>query len=283
MNSQLDWNFEKKILADLFPDARIEVAPAPTALDKIDGRGVLWQAARNRFLLEVPEVARFMVEGGSRITIDAAPESAVEDIRRFLRMTPLAALCFQRGIPAFHAAAISIADQDECVLLAGDSGAGKSVLLTGLLKRGARLLADELSIVHEDVSGRLTVIPTFPEVILWPDGAKKSGFPFPGEKGPRTVDYASQMAAGPLTLKSIYHLSVSTRDQIEFSEVAALERVPSLGRLTYNSHIAEELFDRLAYFSMITRLAQAVPIYRLRRPKGRWCVEELVDRVIGNI
>ena len=65
--------------------------------------GVLWRAAPGRLLLEVPDVARYLVSDGNLVEIEPCGAVA-EEVQRFLRMTPTAALYLQCGIPVLHAA-----------------------------------------------------------------------------------------------------------------------------------------------------------------------------------
>ena len=88
-------------------DLQIEFAPVPSTLDNLTARGVLWQAAPKRFLLDAPDVARYLVEDGHRLTLHRAPSADEADVIRFARTTPLAALLYQRGMFAFHAAVVA--------------------------------------------------------------------------------------------------------------------------------------------------------------------------------
>lgn len=72
-------------------DVEICTAPVPHELGDGATRGVLWQAEKNRFLLQVPKVARYLVEDGQRISIDPIGQQD-EKIEEFLNLTPLAAL-----------------------------------------------------------------------------------------------------------------------------------------------------------------------------------------------
>ena len=215
-------------------DIQTNFAPVASTLKGATARGVLWQAARNRFLLDIPDVARYLVSAGAVITIDRAPDARDEDVTRFLRMTPLAALLFQRRSLAFHAAVVSPpsfpqqqkmgrADETGAILLAGDSGAGKSTLLAALLKRGWRMLADDLAVVEADAEGRLVVPPAFPEIGLWPDAVEKLELSAatrkacPNSSGPSVL--TAQLAGAPQPLRAIYWLSVHHKDEIEMSEL----------------------------------------------------------------
>lgn len=267
------------ILPEWLTGIQIKTAVVPPVLPGATARGVLWQAAAGRFLLEVPEVARYLATDGRKITIEPVTQAKEEDVTRFLRMTPLAALLFQRGILAFHATAV--ANKAGAVLLAGDSGTGKSTLAAALLQRGWSLLSDELAVVDTEEQGRLVVLPTFPEIMLWPDAMAKldiaSGNGADGAR--QALSMPTQFAAVPRPLRAIYWLGVSQESEIERSDVTGVQRFNAIGRLTYKSHIADALFDRARYLRQTAAIAQAVPLYRLGRPRDRWSVEELIDKV----
>jgi hypothetical protein len=266
------------MLPEWLSDVALKIAPVPCSLDFPTAQGVFWQAAPGRFLLDVPGIARYLVEGGHAITI--APASGADDntIAQFLRMTPLAALLYQRGRLAFHTAAVAI--RQEAVLLAGDSGMGKSALLVALLARGGTLLADDLAAVDVDETGRWCVWPTGSEVALWQDTMEKLDIPSTGDTGRQIFSFPDRFAGGPLPLRKIYWLSLHPGDTVEESEVKGLACFHAVaGALTYHGHIADALLDRAAYFRRAATLARSIPLHKLQRPGGRWSVPEWADRI----
>lgn len=268
-----------KLLPEFLTDVQIEAAALPFNLTAANSRGVLWQGAPGSFLLDVPEVARYLVENGRRITIDASPQASDSEVARFLRMSPLAALLYQRGRPVFHAAAAAMPDGDGCVLLAGDSGAGKSTLLMTLLQCGWRLLADDLAVVDLDKSGQLVVCPTFPEIVLRKDSADKLGLSMSDKSKRQVFQFDDRFARNSLPLRAVYWLSVINRDQFEFSVIEGAECFRAMALLTYNSHIADALFDPTEYFRWASIFATTIPIYRLRRLRGQWNNVEMANAV----
>lgn len=261
----------------------IEITTIPVFLDGATARGVLWQAAPGRFLLDVPDVARYLVINGRTAFIEPAPNADEGEVRHFLCMTPFAALLYQRGIMAFHAAAA--ATRHGAILLAGDSGSGKSALLAALLKRGWIILADDLAMVDLDERGNPVVFPVCQELMLWPDAIEKMEIPAPSsqsfdnDKRRNVFSPSDRIASDPHPLRAIYWLSVHNKDEIEIKEMEGTERFGAYGALSYNSHIADALLDRTVYFRNAAAISHAAPLLRLRRPRGRWCVEELADMV----
>lgn len=266
------------MLPEFLSDVSVNITAVPAQLKNATSRGVLWQAAPGHFMIDVPETARYLVEEGKRVTIDPLPSADETDVYRFLRMTPLAATCFQRGIIAFHAAAIT--DMNGAVLIAGDSGAGKSTLLAAMLNRGWHLLSDDLAAVDLDESAAPVVFPSFPEMSLWSDAMEKLKMEGCGA-GRHVLSMENEFIASSQPLQAIYRLSVH-HDGIAVSNVEGVKRFDTLTLLSYNTRIADALFDRTAYMRLAAAIARNVPMRSLRRPRNRWCVEELADIVEGN-
>lgn len=256
-------------------DVGIKTASIPPVLKGATARGILWQAAPGRFLLDVPEVSQYLVEDGRLVTIEPAPQAGKDKVNRFFQMTPLAALLFQRRITAFHAAA---AGPQGAVLLAGDSCAGKSTLLMELLKRGWKMLSDDLSVVALNGNGTASALPTFPDVVLWRDTLDKFNIENTG-KYRQTVCMEEQFTNIPQRLKAIYWLLVHNKNEIEISSTEGVDRFSALSKLLYNTRVADALLDRTSYMQSAAAITRNVSIRTLLRTKGRWSIEELADVV----
>jgi hypothetical protein len=261
------------MLPDFLADFSLNFASIPPHIDGAISHGVLWEAAQGRFMLEAPETARYLVEDGQRVIIDSSPAADATKVRRFLRMAPLAALLFQRGVLAFHAAAV--AGPEGAILIAGDSGAGKSTLLAAMLKRGWKLLADDLAVVDREPSGMPTVLPTFPDLALWADTMEKLGFEDKGQ-GRHVLPMEDRFVSSPRPLRAIYRLSVH-KEEIAMSDIQGMMLFTTLAALSYNSRIADALLERAAYMRQAAAIIGNVFVRNLRRPRGRWCVDELAD------
>jgi hypothetical protein len=265
------------MLPDFLSGASITFASVPSRLENATSRGVLWQAAPGRFLLNAPGTARYLVEAGKSIIIDPYPSADEPEVNRILRMTPLAAHLFQRGVLAFHTAAV--AGPDGAILIAGDSGAGKSTLLAALLKRGWSMLADDLAAVELDNHGEPMVIPAFPELVLWSDSMKKLELETKKD-GRHILPMECGFSALPQRLRAIYRISVH-KEELETVEIKGPRLFNMLTMLLYNSRIADALLDRSAYMRMAAAIAGCVSAHSLRRPRGQWCIEQLAEIIEG--
>ncbi|MFZ4859320.1 MAG: hypothetical protein ACOYL3_23325 [Desulfuromonadaceae bacterium] len=271
----------RPLIPEFLQDISITTAPVPTVLYGATSRGVLWQAAPGRFLLDLPDVARYLVEHGERITVEPAAGVSSDSVIRFGRMTPLAALLYQRGILAFHAAVVT--NGTGALLLAGDSGSGKSTLLMALQQRGWIPVSDELAVVALNDKGALQLYPTFPECALWPETIRNFGRESEefhhADANRLLVPFSEQHDTFPHLLRSIYWLGVQHKNEITRSELFGLDLFRGTGMMLYNSHVAAALLDRANYMRYVATLIKTVSVTRLLRPRGSWSVECLADLI----
>jgi hypothetical protein len=235
--------------------------------------GVLWRAARGALLLDVPGVARYLARDGNLVEIDPCDGAGAGQVERFVRMTPAAALYLQRGIPVLHAA-VAADPAGRAVMLAGDSGSGKSVLLTALIRRGWGLLTDDLAPVMLDDEQRPVAVPTCPEVSQWP------GCTAPADPGGRSGDLVGAFVREPRRINAIWWLGLHGFDPVEVRDVEGIARFDAFGAMGYNGLIASALLDRASYLRVAGAVAgSGLPIRRLIRPRGRWTAGELAEIV----
>jgi hypothetical protein len=232
--------------------------------------GVLWRAAPGRLLLEVPEVARYLVSDGNLVEIEPGDGAATGEVRRMLRMTPTAALYLQRGLPVLHAA-VAVNAAGQAVMLAGNSCAGKSVLLAALLQRGWGLLTDDLAPVTLDDGGVPVALPTWPEMTQFgPSGSRQA------------VGAEASFVDEARPIRAIWWLGVHRFDPIKVHGIEGTDRFEAFGAMAYNRRIASALLDRADYLRVAAAVVgSGIPIRQLIRPHGRWTADELADIVEG--
>ncbi|WP_294356849.1 hypothetical protein [uncultured Sphingomonas sp.] len=143
-------------------DVIVEIgrAPAPDIATVVTGV----RAAPDTFWMEVPEVARYLVIGGTRIVVEPIGDAAEGDVRAFLLGSAVGALLHQRGYLPLHASAVEI--DGHAVAFVAPSGGGKSTIAMHLHHLGHRVIADDLCAV--EVSGdRARLWPGLRNLKLW--------------------------------------------------------------------------------------------------------------------
>lgn len=263
-------------------------------LEGATATGVLWQAAPGRFLLDAPGVARFLVANGVEITVDPEPGASSLQLARHLRMAPLAALFYQRGILACRAAVVSTTFPDGmagAVMITGASGTGKSSLAAALLNRGCHLIADGVAAIDLDARGNPVVLPLETELRLWPDAVAllfPEGVPGwareaecrPG--GPRYFEAPRHSSTGPIPLRAIYSLwytQSAPPPSVEPNapDVTGLELFAAAH---YNHLIADVLLYNGRFRQIARAISREVRAERLIRPENEWRAEVFADAIL---
>jgi hypothetical protein len=118
------------------------------------------------FLWNVKDYGRYLVTGGSRITVQPDPAASELAIRAVLIGPIQSILWYQRRHLALHASAVLRGGAAICV--SGKSGAGKSVLTALLAERGLPVLADDICVLSP-ADDDIRLLPGYASLRLWDD------------------------------------------------------------------------------------------------------------------
>jgi hypothetical protein len=240
--------------------------------------GATWSAVPGQALIQLDQLATFLVVDGREIWIERAASSSDDDIRVFLLGSALAALLLQRGVLTMHASAIHTGHG--AVIFLGRSGSGKSTLLTALVERGYAMLADDLTGVLHDARQAL-VLPALPATRLWSDALshlKRSAqtlLPVRSTLAKYQLPI-ERFWPEPVALHAAYLLTTHNQPGIRLLPLAGIERVAAWNQQTYRRMFLHGLGLRQAHFATIARLAQRIPLSRVVRPDRLAALDELV-------
>jgi hypothetical protein len=247
-------------------DVRIDAGAVPERLDGAIDADPWMQVSPEAFQLNAPP-ARYRVTGGRRIVVQAEPGASERDVRLYLLGTVLGALCHQRGLAPFHAAALEV--DGEALAIAGPSGAGKSTLAAQFQARGGKVLADDLCAVEIAAQGRPTVRPGLARVKLWGDslalaGLAGSGWPRIGDDIDKfSVPVDTTASSRARLLRRLYILRVGAGQTPVFHRLAGPEAVHAAVGAVYRWPVAVAMGRSAALFAELVTLAASVEIFEL--------------------
>lgn len=269
------------------PDITISVGAVPNRLDGIRAEGPSYQASNDELLLEIEDVGRYLVSRGTEITIE--PHTATDhDLRVFLLGTCFGALLHQRGALVLHASGIGT--PDGAILFAGHSGAGKSTLLSEMLRRGYRMMVDDVTAIRTGgTGGALIVESSYPRTRIWGETADHMSIETKGLRRTRAhLDkYERQLPdlfwEQPARLQRIYWLVPADLEQPELTAIAPMLAMKVIRDNTYRKMFLEPFGLRQNHFRIASEIARTVPVVLCARPTASFQVSELADMVIGDM
>jgi hypothetical protein len=249
-------------------DVTVRQMAVPATLDDPEESGPTWSIKENRFLLRIPDIARFLLTGGREIGFEAENETAPEDIAAFLTGTVFGILLHQRRNIVLHASAVRVGGK--AVILCGASGAGKSTLAAALVKCGYPLVTDDFCAV--DVSGMPAVQPDGRQLKLWAQAIERLDLDAQ-RKGPvrnRLEKYyvePAQTFEKPLPLGAVYALR-ETRPPLQsgIERPNIVDAALILRRNAYRPQLVRRMGQRNDYFRAAATIANSAGIFHLTRP-----------------
>ena len=263
------------------PDVQVRWGTVPDALEDAQGRGACYQAAPGKFLLSLHGVARYLASDGSQVVIDRAPQATDDDVSAFLLSSVMGAVLHQRGVLALHASAVE--RDGRATLLLGHSCSGKSTLAAAMLRRGHRLLADDLCAVAVTADGPAQVLPEQTHLELWQRTIEKLGETHAGLRRVRPALEKFLFPAGqavcdePAAVGRAYVLGFSNAAETELEPLKGMARVNAAMANTYHPRFVEGLGGKGPHFQQCAAVASQVPVTRLTQPNDGFVVEQTVD------
>ncbi len=240
---------------------------------------------QNALRFDVPGVARYRIDGADRVTIETAPETSPDaaEVRLFFFGTVLAVLCLRRGLIPLHASAVAV--DGRAVLLAGDSGLGKSTLAAALMARGYPLLSDDLCALDVSRPGAPVIRPCIAYLKLWKDAATRLAIatdqlaPVRAGLGKFRIPIPHAVT-GPLPPGQIIMLHRTI-----LPAEAGIQVLRGMAALRYDLIHRRRLGIALGYqgamLSALAELAKVAPIVQLSRLDDLAALPDLADRVLA--
>jgi hypothetical protein len=265
------------------PDVTIELGSIPTVTrGEDDGLNQVEGA----LVLIIPEVARYKIEGGNRITVESGPGVPERNVRLFLLGSAFGALLHQRGLLPLHANAIEISGR--AVAFMGPSGAGKSTLAAWFHDRGFRVISDDVCVVGFGLEGRPHAAPGLPRLRLWaealelmgrdPQGLSRSFLNDEDEKFDVPVD-AAAAARSPMRLAAIYLLD---RGEFSIAPMGGIEAADAVFANTYRGGYLAKTSGQKEHWESAVRLVRGTPVFRAIREWDLTAFEAQCSRLLDH-
>ncbi len=245
-------------------------------------------AADGTALIELPEVARFLLKEGRTITVQPAPGAALVDVETFLIGPVAGILLHQRGVLPLHASCVAV--DGAAIALTGAVGSGKSTFATALVRKGAAPMSDDICPVVFCGDGAPLAIPGPSCRRLWPDTREAFGCGGPAwapirpghakQIGPAEAETRPVAPLAPLRLGAVIRLVPDHGGEAGIRRLRGLASVAPLKDIVYRFRLGRALGRGEALFGDAMRLAGKTPIFEVRRPEGFEHLERMADAIL---
>ena len=240
--------------------------------NNVISNGLIYQISEAGFMLDIKNVARYLLKPNNELLVDPYEGADPSAIRLFILSAILSVLIYQNDMMAIHSSSVMIKDQ--AVIIAGDSGAGKSTVALGLHHKSYQILNDDITTVFFDDKSQPFVYPGNTHLRLWPKslhdfGYKESEF----QKIRPEIDKFSfpllrSKIIDPIPLKAIFIINSEEIEEIEKTNLKGIELFENLKQNTFSVKLVKELKKEAVQFKLCATLANKIPVFKISRPKN---------------
>ena len=264
-------------------DVRLRIGEVSPGLAAPRLSGPDWWLDGRDFLMDLPEIGRFLARDGREIVVDPAPGQSIPDVLPFAVGTTFGALLHQRGALLLHASAVTRGGRAH--LMCGHSGIGKSTLAAALVGAGCGFLGDDVAAVEVRDDGEVVVHPDGRMLRLYRDSIARTGL---GEAvGPALRSKVDKYFVTPPTavetaapLASVQVLEAASATQpVGIRRLSPVTAAQSLLRHAYRRRLA--LASGVDLAARTATLLARVPVNQLVRPADLARIDETVAMLIA--
>ncbi len=246
-------------------DVKIKFTKNKTNLDKF-----FRYSKKHHF--SIGNICDFFILNGNLILIRPLNETVSEDeIKLYLLGSCFGILLQQRGIFCLHASGVVY--QNKAFLFIGNSGVGKSSLMSYFYQQGLEVLGDDvMPIIFKD--NQPYVVPAYPHVKLWDKSIEKLEIkkekifkqlrPNANKYGLLTTE---QFHTNIIPLSACIWLDWNEDNQIVKARFSKAERVGIYRKNVYRHQMVQETASEQALFQFCINLAKSVPFLKFSRSK----------------
>jgi hypothetical protein len=224
--------------------------------------------------------ARFLVEQGTRVTFERNSAYRNDLFQHHFLHPVMAAILRHRQRLVLHASAA--ANSATTVVVAGESGAGKSTTVAALAAQGWHMLSDDIVALRLNEQGCLEVLPGAMHVHLHADAA--AALPLDTAGLTRSEWHRQKMALPlrktgsdrPCMVNRLIHLEKLPSAGVRAESVAGREKLPLLLRSLYGPVLPSEM---AAGFDLFAAALKDVQVLSVARPHDAWTLNEIIEVV----
>lgn len=267
------------------PDVTIRLGKTPEILEGANViHRVLTSMNDTEYLLKLINIANYYVTHGNKVTVEPLTSDS-KSVRLFLLSNVMAAVLHQRNLIPLHASGIFC--KGGVALFCGESGMGKSTLITALQQQGHAIFTDDVCVLQTQENGETKVVASYPMIKLWEDSFAKTGLEMANEADrirPQLPKYAryyhGSFTTVALPVKSIFILNRSAHiTEPELKPLAPMRAFAEIQKNTYRPLQMNAMQKRNVHFTAIAKLTASSTAYQVIRPEYHNSLEKLTSLI----
>lgn len=268
------------------PDVIIERGVIEDMPEAITSGSRFFQASDDVFHLVMPDICRYKVENGVRITYEPLEHATKERIRTQLLASGLGAILHQRNYLVLHGSAVI--HNDEAVLFCGESGIGKSTTAALFMQAGFDIICDDLCAIKLE-NGELFLGESYMNIKLWDEVVEQLGLnsadvyslgPHIEKSGFKLHPYDDNRK---YRIRAIYHLDQSLIPKPTITTLKGMEALECLVDNTFKYPYIEKTLKVKQDLIRYGMLANKATVKRVTRPSEGTSMQQFFQFLLDDL
>ncbi len=261
----------------------------PEALEDIVVEASNIKICKDKYWLDIENVARYYVEKGELIIMEPYKNACFEEIKLYVLGSCIGAALYQRRMLPLHGSFINV--EGKGLLLTGESGVGKSTIAAVMLKKGFKMLTDDVAaVVLHGLKGP-TVYPGYPSQKLWEDAIERIGIVEEKKVLNRVNKDLNKYSVmrdkyfdnNPIPIKVIIEITSAIGENIKIEEITGAGKLEVVLKNTYRKILIEAMDLREWYFNQCVNISEKIVVYRVTRPLNKHLENEIASLIMEKI
>ena len=222
-----------------------------------------------------------LVENGKELRYVLIPGKNEMYLQSYILGFGLSMMAMQQGILSIHCSAI--ADEHGALLIAGESGAGKSTVTTEFLEKGYRLMGDDIAWVNKDANGNVVAAPGFPYQKLCRNVAFERGLQseemiyIDEDKDKFLVPFRGEFSTESVPIKGFIYLVVTDGEEVVSEPVKGISSFQVIANNLFLRHLLGNDKYKPEIGQKCLEIAAQVPIVIIGRPQEKDTTAKVVS------
>jgi len=233
----------------------------------------------------------FIIENGNTILVSPSYDYAKTSniaidtvLSGFITGWAMAFLLYQRGFTGLHSSALTLGNG--AILIAGQSGAGKTTISLQLQNKGFKYLTDDITYVSP--SDGFIVHPGLPVQKICRDISsnitdKSSLIYADSQKDKYAIINTEHHCQIPQELKFLFFMEKKQVDQLIFQELYGFEKLPIIISALYMKNLYTKTHFPPEEKCRCLKLASTIRVIKIQRPENQDTVTEIIKNILLTI
>lgn len=251
------------------PSVFIYYGKTPENLENPGFKRVFQQANQEEYLIDIKHAARYWLKNKNEVVVEPYENVQDDAVRIYILSSIMGVLLHKHELLPIHSCCIKV--KDYAVLIAGDSGAGKSTISLGLYKKGYEILNDDITTIFFNDQNQPFVYPGYVHLKLWSESLEKYGYETTDfrqirneiEKFSFPINRSNNLESLPL--KAVFILNPAGNN-LNHESIVGLKAFEALNKNTFRRNLMKAIGKESSHFKLSSTLASKIKVFRVNRP-----------------